>query len=184
MSAIDTSNQTLPTGTWNVDPVHSQVGFAVQYVVGTFRGSFSPVDAKLVVAENGAATLSGKAPVSGIKVQDENLEAHLQSPDFFDAERAPEITFTSTSVSRDGDAVEIEGELQIRGTAKPVTLTGTVGKQGVDAWGKERFNLELATSIDRTEFGVDWNNPLPSGEPSLANEVALTAELYLVKAQA
>src|SRR5690242_12313633 len=91
MSTIETTTA-LPVGAWNVDPVHSQVGFAVEYVVGTFRGSFSPVDAKLDVAEDGAATLSGKAPVSGVKVQDENLEAHLQSPDFFDAERAPEIT--------------------------------------------------------------------------------------------
>jgi polyisoprenoid-binding protein YceI len=183
LSTIETTTA-LPVGSWNVDPVHSQVGFAVEYVVGTFRGSFSPVDAQLVVAEDGGATLSGKAPVSGIKVQDENLEAHLQSPDFFDAERSPAITFTSSSISRDGDAVEIEGELQIRGTARPVTLAGKVGKQGVDAFGNERFNLELATTVDRTEFGIDWNNPLPSGEPSLANDVALTAELYLVKAQA
>jgi len=183
LSTIETTTA-LPVGSWNVDPVHSQVGFAVEYVVGTFRGSFAPVDARLVVAEDGSATLSGKAPVSGIKVQDENLEAHLQSPDFFDAERAPELSFTSTSVSRDGDAVEIEGELQIRGEARPVTLTGKVGKQGVDAFGKERFNLELATTVDRTEFGINWNNPLPNGEPSLANDVAITAELYLVKAQA
>jgi polyisoprenoid-binding protein YceI len=181
LSTIE-STTALPVGTWNVDPVHSQVGFAVQYVVGTFRGSFSPVDAKLEVAEDGSATLSGKAPVSGVKVQDENLEAHLQSPDFFDAENAPEIAFSSTSVTRNGEAVEIAGELRIRGVARPVTLSGTAGEQATDAFGQERFNLELATTIDRTEFGIDWNNPLPNGEPSLANDVALTAELYLVKA--
>ena len=176
------SQQTLPTGTWNVDPVHSQVGFAVDYVVGTFRGSFSPVDATLAVAEDGTATLTGTAPVNGVKVQDENLEAHLQSPDFFDAERAPEITFRSTDVRRTGDAVEIEGELSIRGTSRPVTLAGTVGPRGTDPYGQERFNLTLATTVDRTQFGIDWNNPLPSGEPSLANDVTLTAELYLVRA--
>ena len=182
MSTI--TQQALPTGTWNVDPVHSQVGFAVKYVVGTFRGSFSPVDAKLAVADDGTATLSGKAPVSGVKVQDENLEAHLQSPDFFDAERAPEITFTSSDVRRSGDEIEIEGELSIRGTGRPVTLAGTVGEPGTDAHGQERFNLTLGTTIDRTQFGIDWNNPLPNGEPSLANDVTLTAELYLVRAQA
>jgi polyisoprenoid-binding protein YceI len=181
LSTIE-STTALPVGTWNVDPVHSQVGFAVEYVVGTFRGSFSPVDAKLAVAEDGSATLSGKAPVSGIKVQDENLEAHLQSPDFFDAENAPELTFASTAVRRTGDSLEIDGDLQIRGATQPVTLAGTVGKQGTDAYGQERFNLSLATTIDRTQFGIDWNNPLPNGEPSLANDVQLTAELYLVKA--
>ena len=184
MSTIETTKQGLPVGTWNVDPVHSQVGFAVEYVVGTFRGSFSPVDARLEVAEDGTATLSGKAPVSGVKVQDENLEAHLQSPDFFDAERAPEITFTSTSVRRTGDELEIDGDLQIRGTSQPVTLAGTVGKQATDAFGQERFNLKLEAVIDRTQFGIAWNNPLPNGEPLLANDVTLTAELYLVKAQA
>jgi polyisoprenoid-binding protein YceI len=183
MSTIETTTA-LPVGSWNVDPVHSQVGFGVEYVVGTFRGSFSPVDAKLEVAEDGTATLTGKAPVSGIRVQDENLEAHLQSPDFFDAERAPEITFTSTSVRRDGANVEIDGELSIRGTAQPVTLTGTASEPKTDAYGNERFNLTLETTIDRTQFGINWNNPLPNGEPSLANDVTITGELYLVKAQA
>jgi polyisoprenoid-binding protein YceI len=181
LSATQTQ-QALPVGTWNVDPVHSQVGFAVEYVVGTFRGSFSPVDAKLDVAEDGTATLSGKAPVSGVKVQDENLQAHLQSPDFFDAENAPEITFTSTGVSRTGDRVEIDGDLSIRGTSQPVTLTGAVGEQKVDAYGQDRFRLTLETTVDRTRFGIDWNTPLPNGEQALANDVTLTAELYLVKA--
>jgi polyisoprenoid-binding protein YceI len=184
LSTIETTKQGLPVGTWNIDAVHSQVGFAVEYVVGTFRGSFSPVDAKLEVGEDGTATLTGKAPVGGVKVQDENLEAHLQSPDFFDAERAPEITFTSTDVRVEGGKAEIAGELTIRGTTQPVTLTGTVGKTGTDAYGQERFNLQLETVVDRTQFGINWNNPLPNGQPSLANDVALTAELYLVKAQA
>jgi polyisoprenoid-binding protein YceI len=183
LSTIETTTQ-LPVGTWNVDPVHSQVGFAVQYVVGTFRGSFSPVDAKLVVSEDGGAILSGKAPVSGIKVQDENLEAHLQSPDFFDAERAPEISFDSNDVSIDDGKIAIEGSLEIRGTSQPVTLAGTISAPATDAYGQERFNLALSTVIDRTQFGINWNNPLPNGEPSLANDVTLTAELYLVKAQA
>src|ERR671939_883864 len=103
---MTTTTQTaLPVGTWNVDPVHSTVGFAVDYIVGTFNGSFSPVDAKLEVTDDGER-LTGSAPVSGVKVQDENLAAHLQSPDFLDAERAPEITFESRSISRDGDRVE------------------------------------------------------------------------------
>jgi polyisoprenoid-binding protein YceI len=115
-------------------------------------------------------------------VQDENLEAHLQSPDFFDAERAPEIAFTSTDVTRSGGEISIAGELQIRGTARPVTLTGTVSEPKQDAFGQDRFNLTLETTIDRTLFGIDWNNPLPNGEPSLANDVTLSAELYLVRA--
>jgi polyisoprenoid-binding protein YceI len=182
MSTVLETPKTLPTGTWTVDPTHSQVGFAVDYMVGTFRGTFSPFQATLEVAEDGAATLAGSAPVTGIKVQDENLTAHLQSPDFFDAERAPEISFRSTEIDRSGDEIRVAGEIEIRGVIQPVVLTGTVGEPAEDPYGGVRFSLRLETAVDRTAFGIVWNNPLPNGEPALANDVTLTAELYLVKA--
>jgi polyisoprenoid-binding protein YceI len=185
MTAIATENPqktAIPSGTWNVDPVHSHVGFEVDYVAGVFRGSFSPVDAKLV-AEDGNIKLSGQAPVSGVRVQDENLEGHLQSPDFFDAERTPEINFTSTSVDVADGSITIDGEIEIRGVKQPLELTGTITPVKQDAYGNDRFNLTLAGTIDRTQFGINWNNPLPNGEPALANDVKLTAELSLVKEQ-
>jgi polyisoprenoid-binding protein YceI len=182
---VSTTTQTrnsLPTGTWNLDPVHSQIGFAVDYVVGTFRGSFSPIEAKLEVGEDGRATLSGSAPVAGVKVQDENLTTHLQAPDFFDIERAPQITFNSTEIRRSGDEIVVAGDLNIKGVAHAVEARGTVTDPADDPYGGVRFGLRLETTIDRTQFGISWNNPLPNGEPSLANDVTLTAELYLVKA--
>ena len=179
-AAVDTPTA-LPAGTWTVDSVHSQVGFAVGYHVGTFRGSFTPVDAKLEVGDDGAAKLSGSVAVSGVRVQDENLAAHLQSPDFFDAERAPEITFVSSAVRPAGDQLEIEGELTIRGTTVPVTARGRVGEQQ-EYMGRPYFGLELEAAIDRTRFGLNWNNPLPSGEQALANDVTITAELFLTRA--
>jgi polyisoprenoid-binding protein YceI len=172
---------TLPAGTWNVDPVHSTVGFAVEYIVGTFNGSFSPVDVKLDVSDDGQ-TLTGSAPVSGVRVQDENLEAHLQSPDFFDAERAPQITFASREIRRSGDEVEIDGDLTIKGVTLPVQAKGTTTEPADDPYGGVRFALKLEAAIDRTNFGLNWNNPLPNGKPSLANEVRISADLYLVKA--
>jgi polyisoprenoid-binding protein YceI len=181
MTATDTGTA-LPTGTWNLDPVHSQVGFAVGYMVGTFHGSFAPVEAKLDVTEDGAK-LTGRAPVTGVHVQDENLAAHLQSPEFFDAERVPEITFSSTDIRRDAERIEVDGELSIKGEAHPVHLKGTITDPADDPWGNLRIGLDLQTTIDRTEFGIDWNNPLPNGEPALANDVTLTANLYLVQEQ-
>jgi polyisoprenoid-binding protein YceI len=182
MSTItETQQQALPSGTWNVDPVHSTVGFAVDYIVGTFNGTFSPVDAKLEVSDGGQR-LSGSAPVSGVKVQDENLAAHLQSPDFLDAERTPEITFESTAVRRDGEQLEIDGDLTIKGVRLPVQATGTVTEPADDPYGGVRFALKLETAIDRTKYGVSWNNPLPNGKPSLADQVRISADLYLVKA--
>ena len=181
MGTVLDTTRTLPNGTWSVDPTHSQVGFEVDYMGGTFRGTFSPVTATLAVGDDGEATLTGAAPVSGVHVQDENLGAHLQSPDFFDAELAPEISFRSSDIDRSGDEITVRGELEIRGVEQPVVLRGTVGEAAEDPYDRLRFSVRLETTIDRTAFGITWNNPLPTGEPALANDVRLVAELYLVK---
>ncbi len=181
MSTTLDVTQTLPAGTWTVDPVHSQAAFAVGYHVGTFRGSFSPIQAKLEVDEDGQATLTGSVAVSGVHVQDENLAGHLQSPDFFDAERAPEITFASTAIRQAGEELEIDGDLTIKGNTLPVTATGKVGEQKL-YMDRPYFGLELEAKLDRTRYGLNWNNPLPNGDPALANEVTVSVELFLTKA--
>jgi polyisoprenoid-binding protein YceI len=181
MSTTVEAPEVLPVGTWTVDPVHSHAGFAVTYHVGTFRGSFAPVQATLEVDEDGGARLRGSVPVGGVNVQDDNLAAHLQSPDFFDAERAPEISFVSTAIRPAGRELEIEGELTIRGATLPITARGRVGaqKRYMD---RPYFGLELEASVDRTRWGLNWNNPLPSGEQALADEVKLSVELFLTGA--
>ena len=170
-----------PAGTWILDPVHSRVDFGVSYLAGTFKGEFHEIGAELTVdAER--ASLEGTAKVASVDVRDENLSAHLQSPDFFDAERHPELRFSAEEIRLDGDRkVSVAGELTIKGVTRPVTVTGTVTAPLVDPYGNERIGLNLATKIDRTDFGVNWNNPLPSGEPSLANDVTILAELQFVK---
>jgi polyisoprenoid-binding protein YceI len=168
--------RTLPTGTWNADPVHSDVGFSIDYMAGRFRGSFSQVDARLVDGR-----LEGSAEVASVQVKDPNLEAHLQSPEFFDAERHPQLTFASEDVGLSGSDVTIAGEITIKGHTEPVELRGTIGDPIADPYGNERFGLRLETTIDRTRFGIDWNAPLPTGRPALSNDVTLTADLQLVK---
>ncbi len=176
MSTVETRHA-LPTGTWNADPVHSDIGFSVEYMAGTFRGTFSRFSAQLVDGK-----LRGEAEVASIQVKDPNLEAHLQSPEFFDAERYPKLTFASREVSRSGDAVTVEGEITIKGHTEPVTIRGTITDPSQDPFGNERFGLRLETVVDRTRFGLRWNNPLPTGEPALANDVTITVDLQLVKA--
>jgi polyisoprenoid-binding protein YceI len=171
-----TETQALPAGTWAVDPVHSNVGFAVDFMAGTFHGTFNEIDA--VVTDG---VLKGSAKVASVQVKDPNLEAHLQTPDFFDAERHPELTFQSKSIERNGDQVRIDGEITIKGHTEPVELTGLISDPIADPYGGERFGLALEAVIVRDRFGVSWNNPLPSGEPALSNEVTLTAELQLSK---
>jgi polyisoprenoid-binding protein YceI len=170
-----------PPGTWNLDPVHSRVDFEVRYLAGTFKGEFREIGAGLAVGAE-RASLAGTAKVASVDVKDENLSAHLQSPDFFDAERHPELRFAAEDIRLDGDGqVSVAGELTIKGVTQPVTVTGTVTTPMVDPYGNERIGLNLTTKIDRTDFGVNWNNPLPSGEPSLANDVTILAELQFVK---
>jgi polyisoprenoid-binding protein YceI len=170
-----------PAGTWNLDPVHSRVDFEVRYLAGTFKGEFHEIGAKLAV-EGERASLAGTAKVASVDVKDENLAAHLQSPEFFDAERHPELRFSAEDIRLDGDGkVAVDGELTIKGISKPVRVTGTVTEPMADAFGNDRIGLNLSTTVDRTDFGVDWNNPLPNGRPALANDVSILAELQFVK---
>jgi polyisoprenoid-binding protein YceI len=169
-----------PAGTWNADTVHSTVGFEVGYSgVSTFRGSFREFEATL-----DGAGLSGSAKVSSVDVKDEQLNGHLQSPDFFDAERYPEITFKATELNRtEGDHVSAKGELTIKGVTHPITLVGTVSPEATtDPFGREKIGLTLTSEIDRTEYGINWNAPNQSGGDYLANDVKLVADLVLVKA--
>jgi len=164
------------TRTWALDPVHSTIGFELPYLAGTFRGQFTDVDATLT-----EESLEGSARVASIDIKEENLAAHLQSPEFFDAERHPELRFASRELEQNGDGLLVRGELTLRGVTKPVELAGTVSESFADAFGSTRRNVNLSTTVDRTDFGVDWNMPLPNGEPALANEVKLVAELYFVQ---
>src|SRR5918912_3776047 len=167
--------QALPTGTWQLDPVHSSIGFEVAYMGGVFRGQFREVEATIA---DGAVTGSGK--VASIDVKDENLAAHLQSPEFFDVERYPELRFASTEVEG-GEELTIRGEITIKGVTLPVELIGRATEPLTDAYGRERFGLTIETTVDRTAFGLNWNLPLPNGEPALSNEVTLVADLFFVQ---
>ena len=178
MSTIQTE---IPAGTWNLDPVHSFAGFEVAYLAGTFRGQFRDVQAELGIAGSGVR-ITGSAEVASVDVKDENLAAHLQSPDFFDAERFPTLRFVAEDVDLDSESVLVPGEITIKGVTEPVEVTGTLTEPITDAYGNERLGLKLSARVDRTDFGVDWNTPLPTGDPALANDVTIVAELQLVKA--
>lgn len=170
-----------PAGTWNLDPVHSSIGFEVAYLAGTFKGTFREAAATLRV-DGEAAALEGSVEVASIDVKDESLAAHLQTPDFFDAEQFPELRFRANEIAVDGETVTVEGDLTIKGVTRPATVTGTITAPLVDAYGNDRIGLVVSAQVDRTDFGVSWNNPLPSGEPSLANDVTIVGDLQLVRA--
>jgi polyisoprenoid-binding protein YceI len=175
MSTIEETKQGIPTGTWKADTVHSRVAFEVPYAVATFTGEVNDFEASL---EDGK--LSGAAKIASIKVKEDNLEAHLLSPEFFDSEQHPVVSFSGSDIKRDGDKVEIDGEITIKGISQPAKLTGTVNGPAVDHFGANRIGFELETKLDRTAYDIKWQMPLPNGEPALGNTVTLKAELTLV----
>src|SRR6266849_4775029 len=127
VSTLTQTQEALPTGTWLGDPVHSHVGFEIGYASGIFRGTFAPFEASLDVGADGNAVLTGEARADSVHVLDENLTAHLLAPDFFDAEQAPVLRFTSSNIRRAGSELSITGTLTIKGVTVPVEIGGTIG---------------------------------------------------------
>src|SRR5207248_1974040 len=167
-----------PSGTYNLDPIHSTFGFAITHNgVSKFRGQFDQVDARL---EDGV--LVGTARVDSVKTALPDLKDHLLSPDFFDAVQTPTITFRSSDVriAEDG-TVELRGDLTIRGVTKPVTATGSYA-YGVGISGAEVVGLDLEAGIDRRDYGLTWQAELPKGGEVLGWEVKLEVHLELPQA--
>jgi polyisoprenoid-binding protein YceI len=177
---MSTSTIAAPAGTWQLDKVHSSIAFQVPYLAGAFNGSFREFEGTLDVAGEGAA-LTGAAKVASVDVKDDNLAAHLQSPDFFDAESFPELRFSSDRVALDGESVRVAGEITIKGVTRAVDATGAAHGPVANLQGNDSLRLQLTTTVDRTEFGVSWNAELPGGGKALSDDVTILAELYFVK---
>jgi polyisoprenoid-binding protein YceI len=179
--STQTVQQQIPTGTYVVDPVHSSIGFAVVHNgVSTFRSGFGAYEARLSGAES--PQLKGSVEVAGIQIDEPQLKGHLLSPDFFDAERYPQLRFESSAleVGEDGTAT-IRGELEIRGEKREVETNGRFVSLGADLAGQARVGLSFETSVDRRSFGLDWQAELPSGGEVLDYEVTIAVELELVE---
>ncbi|MBV9803445.1 MAG: polyisoprenoid-binding protein [Solirubrobacterales bacterium] len=165
----------VPSGTWKVDPVHSVANFSVRHMmVGTFRGEFTDFDATL---ENGR--LTGTVKVASLSIKDERLRGHLLSPDFFDAERYPEITVESSSLTVDNGELRSEGTLTLKGQSTPITSTGRLAGPFVTLGEVEKIGLDLQTTVDRDAVGLQWNAPLPQGGVVLGQEVTIAVTLEL-----
>jgi polyisoprenoid-binding protein YceI len=173
-----TTLQQVAAGTYNVDPVHSSFGFAIKHNgISTFRGQFQEVAATL---EDGV--LTGTAQVESVSTPIPPLKEHLISPEFFNASETPAIAFRSADirVAEDGAAV-LDGELTIRGVTRPITARGTYGA-GQNMAGADVVGFDLEATIDRRDYGLDWQAQLPSGGNVLAWDVTLQVHLELLKA--
>jgi polyisoprenoid-binding protein YceI len=183
MSATSITADRIPTGSYNVDPSHSNVGFEVKHMgIATVRGTFRKFQGA-VDATGDAPRLEGSVEVASIDTGDENRDGHLKAPDFFDADQHAQISFhsTATDAAQDG-AIQLTGEITIKGITKPIELTGTIAENGQDPWGNERIGLEVEGKIDRREFDLKWNQTLPNGNLLVSNDVKLLVSVSAVKA--
>jgi polyisoprenoid-binding protein YceI len=176
MSVIQAPEQIVPTGTWKADPVHSTLEFAVRHMlIATVKGRFHDFDAVLEGGES--PSLSGAIRTDSVDTQDEQRDLHLTSPDFFDPQRFPEATFVATHVAPG----TIVGELTLKGVARAIELEASFSGVVADPYGNDRIGLDLETSIDRRDFGLDWNMPLPQGGIGVDNIVKLSASFSFVR---
>jgi polyisoprenoid-binding protein YceI len=173
----------IPAGTYSIDPAHSSVEFAVRHMgIATVRGKATEF-AGTIDATGDTASLEGTVKVGSFTTQDEQRDAHLAAPDFFDVERYPDITFKASDIQiADDGNVRIPGEITIKGVTKEIELTGAFAGTGTDPWGNERIGLDVSAVIDRRDFGLSWNQPLPTGGLLVSNEVTLELSASAVKA--
>ena len=181
---MSTTTTALPTGTWNVDAVHSRVGFRVKHLgLANVRGEFREYEGQLVIGEDGTVQASGSVKVDSIDTGEADRDGHLKSPDFLDAATYPDITFASTSITAvDDDTWEITGDLSIHGVTKPITLKAEVGGSGPDPFGGERVGLEVTGELSRDDYGMKFNQALGTGNAIVSDKVRLDLDIEAVKA--
>ncbi len=170
--------------TFQIDASHSNVGFGVKHmVVATVRGAFSEYEGSATVdlgdLTNSSVEVSIKT--ASIDTRQADRDQHLRSADFFDAENHPEMTFRSTSIERDGDDLVAVGDLTIRDVTRSVRMPIEVSGPIQDPWGNTRLGVSGSLTIDRTEFGLTWNQALETGGLVVAKDVEIEIDVELVK---
>jgi polyisoprenoid-binding protein YceI len=186
MSAAESDTLTqasLPTGTWNVDPVHSHVEFQVKHLgIATVKGQFKEFEGTLAVTPDGVSA-TGSVDVASVDTREPQRDGHLRSPDFFDVENHPQITFSSTAIHPiDEDTFEIEGDFTIRGITRPLKLIAELEGTETDPQGNERVGLSATAQINRSDYDMKFNMALGSGNVVVGEKVKIVIDISAVKA--
>lgn len=178
---------TAQTTSWQIDPVHSSITFGVDYMVLTeVTGNFSDFGGTL--QQHGGDFTKSKVNVSiktsSINTENEKRDGHLRSPDFFDAQKFPEITFASKSFEKQtANEYQIMGDLTMHGVTKPVVISAKYTGQAKDPWGNTRQGFKGTTTINRADFGIKYNSVLETGSLLIGENVDVTLNIQLIKQQ-
>ena len=184
MTTQTTTN--VGTTTWNIDPGHSEVGFAVKHMmVSTVRGRFRGVEGVLTIDETDPrrSTVNADIDAASVDTGVEQRDAHLRSDDFFNVERYPQLKFRSTAIEQvDGERWRMAGELTIRDVTRPVSLDVEFEGRGPDAYGGQRAGFTATTKISRKDYGVNWNALIEAGGVAVSDTVKITLDIEAVLA--
>lgn len=181
MSATTDTPTEIPTGTWNLDPVHSSIEFQVRNMgIVTIKGYFEDFEGSLE-SDGESITATGLVKAASVDTRSEKRDEHLRADDFFDVEKHPEITFRSTRVEPAGDHVDVIGELTIKGHTQEVTFHARVEGTTPDPWGNERVGVSATGKVDRRDFDLNWDVKTPTGIPLASYEVKIALHLGAVK---
>ena len=172
----------VPAGTWKVDPVHSSVEFQVKHLgIANVKGNFKGFEGTLESGPDGLKAY-GTVDVASVDTREPQRDGHLRSPDFFDADTHPQITFTSTSVRAiDEDTFEVEGDFTIRSITRPLKLVATLEGTETDPQGKQRVGLAATAQINRSDFDMKFNMALGSGNVVVGDKVKILIDVSAVK---
>ena len=172
------------TGTWTIDPSHSEVGFSVRHLmVSKVKGNFETFEGVITIGENPLeSSVTAEVDLSSINTRDEQRDGHLKSADFFEVENHPKLTFTSTSVEPSGSDFKVTGDLTIKGVTKPVVLDLEFNGVHPDPWGGTRSGFSAETEISRKEFGVDFEIPMDGGGVVVGDKIKVILEVEAVLA--
>jgi polyisoprenoid-binding protein YceI len=174
--------------TWNIDPVHSSIHFSIRHlVISKIHGKFTKWGGVIQFDDQqpAASKVDIQIDVKSIDTNDPKRDAHLMSPDFFDAEQHPQITFSSTKVEQAGpNEYRVTGDLTLRGVAKPVTLEVEHGGEVKDMWGNHRGGFSIEGHIDRRDFGMSFAGTTESGAAILGDKIDMAIDVEAIKAAA
>ena len=178
----------MSTNAWHIDAAHSGINFSVRHmVVSKVRGRFAVYTGKADLDDGDLTRSSVEATIdaSSIDTGAPQRDAHLRSPDFFDVEKYPELRFRSTRIERlEGERYRVVGDLTIRDATREVSLDVEYGGRAKDPWGNERIGFSARTSLDRKDFGLQWNQVLETGGVLVGDRVEIELEVQAVKAAA
>ena len=169
-------------GTWTIDATHSDVSFSVRHMmVSKVKGRFGSFSGSIVTAENPAlSAVTAEIHLSSIDTNNAQRDEHIRSADFFEVEKYPTMTFTSTSVTADGDNFLVTGDLSLKGVTKSVTLKVELNGIGPDPYGGTRAGFSATTDLSRKEFGVDIDMPLDGGGVVIGDKISVSLEIEAV----